>query len=76
MAGEKGLQLADPFFAQAAAIASTLHLYWTRSSGTQLHVSSLENLDICRILIAETANHWPVCRIIVGSSLPRPALVP
>lgn len=69
MAGEKGLQLADPFFAQAAAIASTLHLYWTRSSGNQLQASSLENLDTCRRLITETAGHWPACRIIV-SSLP------
>ncbi|KAH6879452.1 hypothetical protein B0T10DRAFT_540596 [Thelonectria olida] len=64
MAGEKGLQIADPFFAQAAAIASTLHLYWTRTSDTQLQASSLENLGICRRLITEMAAHSPVCRII------------
>ncbi|KAL2062476.1 hypothetical protein VTL71DRAFT_6742 [Oculimacula yallundae] len=59
LASEKGLLLADPFFAQAAAIASTLHLYWTRSSDNQLKISSLENLSICRTLITTMARHWP-----------------
>ncbi|KAF5695379.1 hypothetical protein FDENT_462 [Fusarium denticulatum] len=44
-AGEKNLRLADPFFAQAAAIASTLHLYWTRTNDSQLQASSVRNLE-------------------------------
>jgi hypothetical protein len=64
-ANEKGLILADPFFAQAAAIASTLHLYWTRTSDTRLRASSLENLDLCRKLVRQMAACWPVCKTIV-----------
>ncbi|RGP77227.1 sarcosine oxidase [Fusarium longipes] len=59
---EKGLKLADPFFAQAAAIASTLHLYWTRTSDRRLKAASRENLDICRKLVKEMAAFWPVCK--------------
>ncbi|KAL9567297.1 hypothetical protein ACKAV7_008539 [Fusarium commune] len=44
-AEEKNLRLADPFFAQAAAIASTLHLYWTRTKDSQLQASSEHTLD-------------------------------
>ncbi|KAF6521681.1 hypothetical protein HZS61_015939 [Fusarium oxysporum f. sp. conglutinans] len=44
-AEEKNLRLADPFFAQAAAIASTLHLYWTRTNDSQLQASSEHTLD-------------------------------
>ncbi|KAH7236490.1 hypothetical protein BKA59DRAFT_427005 [Fusarium tricinctum] len=63
-ADEKGLRLADPFFAQAAAIASTLHLYWTRTSDSQLQASSMKHLEVCRKLIGEMAMCWPVCRRI------------
>ncbi|KAM0482140.1 hypothetical protein ACHAP7_004366 [Fusarium lateritium] len=65
-ADEKGLRLADPFFAQAAAIASTLHLYWTRTSDSQLQTSSMKHLEVCRRLISEMAICWPVCRRIVS----------
>lgn len=65
-ANEKGLELADPFFAQAAAIASTLHLYWTRTSDSRLKVSSMENLDLCRKLVKEMATCWPICKAIVS----------
>ncbi|KAF4962048.1 hypothetical protein FSARC_9838 [Fusarium sarcochroum] len=58
-ATEKGLQLSDPFFAQAAAIASTLLLYWSRSSDSRVQASSLENLEICRKLVTEMAECWP-----------------
>ncbi|WXC59616.1 hypothetical protein SNK03_005477 [Fusarium graminearum] len=63
-AKEKGLKIVDPFLAQAAAIASTLHLYWARTSDTRLKASSLENLDLCRKLIKEMATHWPICKAI------------
>lgn len=64
-ANEKGLHLSDPFFAQAAAIASTLHLYWTRTSDTRLKASSVENLELCHNLVKEMATRWPVCKVIV-----------
>ncbi|PTD06772.1 hypothetical protein FCULG_00005321 [Fusarium culmorum] len=63
-AKEKGLKIVDPFLAQAAAIASTLHLYWARTSDTRLKASSLENLDLCRKLIKEMATRWPICKAI------------
>ncbi|RSL57628.1 hypothetical protein CEP54_008166 [Fusarium duplospermum] len=61
VANEKGLELADPFFAQAAAIAGTLHLYWTRSNDDGLKNSATGNLEICQGLIIQMAAHWPVC---------------
>jgi len=64
-ANEKGLHFSDPFFAQAAAIASTLHLYWTRTSDTRLKASSVENLELCHNLVKEMATRWPVCKAIV-----------
>ncbi|RGP71883.1 hypothetical protein FSPOR_2998 [Fusarium sporotrichioides] len=63
-ANEKGLKIVDPFLAQAAAIASTLHLYWARTSDTRLKASSLENLDLCRKLVKEMAACWPICKAI------------
>ncbi|KAG5770374.1 hypothetical protein H9Q73_013213 [Fusarium xylarioides] len=63
-AEEKNLRLADPFFAQAAAIASTLHLYWTRTNDSQLQASSVRNLEVCRNLVREMATCWPVCKTI------------
>ncbi|KAI8653762.1 Zn(2)-C6 fungal-type domain-containing protein [Fusarium sp. Ph1] len=61
VANEKGLDLADPFFAQAAAIAGTLHLYWTRSNDDALKNSATGNLEICQGLIVQMAAHWPLC---------------
>ncbi|CEI61379.1 unnamed protein product [Fusarium venenatum] len=63
-ANEKGLKIVDPFLAQAAAIACTLHLYWARTSDTRLKASSLENLDICRKLVKQMAACWPICKAI------------
>lgn len=69
VANEKGLELADPFFAQAAAIAGTLHLYWTRSNDDGLKNSATGNLEICQGLIIQMAAHWPVCVSIVSPRL-------
>ncbi|KAH7129514.1 hypothetical protein B0J13DRAFT_564197 [Dactylonectria estremocensis] len=64
MAREKGLELADPFFAQAAAIAGSMHLYWTRADDPVLRTSASTNLSVCTTLITEMGLHWPVCRSI------------
>lgn len=74
-AEEKNLRLADPFFAQAAAIASTLHLYWTRTNDSQLQASSVRNLDVCRNLVRGMATCWPVCKTIVWPPLHKDILL-
>ncbi|KAL6399636.1 hypothetical protein AUP68_17041 [Ilyonectria robusta] len=68
MAREKGLELADPFFAQAAAIAGSMHLYWTRAEDPVLRTSASTNLNICTTLITEMSLHWPVC-LSIGNTL-------
>lgn len=68
MAREKGLELADPFFAQAAAIAGSMHLYWTRAEDPVLRTAASTNLNICTTLITEMSLHWPVCRSIASRS--------
>ncbi|KAH6679993.1 hypothetical protein F5X68DRAFT_234509 [Plectosphaerella plurivora] len=45
MAGEKGLELSDPFFVHAAAVAVTLHLYWSRAADPKIHAPAKENLS-------------------------------
>ncbi|KAM5378161.1 hypothetical protein ACJZ2D_004619 [Fusarium nematophilum] len=64
MARNKDLELADPFFAQAAAIAGTQHLYWANSTDAGLQASALKSLEICKTLIAEMASGWPLCQSI------------
>lgn len=66
MASQKGLVLADPFFSQAAAIAGTLHSYWTQSSDVELRNAALANLKICQELIADMAPCWPACESVVS----------
>ncbi|KAF4979960.1 hypothetical protein FDECE_17966 [Fusarium decemcellulare] len=61
MARGKGFQLTDPFFAQAAGIAGSLHLYWVRGSDGELKNAASANLEICTTLIADMASHWPIC---------------
>ena len=68
MAVEKGLKLADPFFAQAAAIAGSIQLYWIRADDAGLRASTLTNLHICTTLITDMSEHLPVCRSIVSHS--------
>lgn len=66
---EKGINLHDPFFAQAAGIAATLNLYWTRENDPNVRTKALENLEICQTLITEMALHLPICRTIVRENL-------
>jgi hypothetical protein len=65
LAGEKGLTLHDPFFAQAAGIAGSLHLYWTYASDNDMRASAKANLAVCQSLITELAERWPVCKVAV-----------
>jgi hypothetical protein len=65
IAGEKGLSLTDSFFAQAAGVAGSLHLYWMRAMDDSVRESASKNLKVCQTLITSMAAHWPVCRSIV-----------
>lgn len=67
MAKKKDLQLADPYFAHAAAISATLHLYWSRVSNPKICTPAADYLVICRSFLSDMASHWPVCRSLVSS---------
>lgn len=69
MAMDKGLELADPFFAHAAAVAVTLHLYWSRAADPKICTPAKENLQLCRTFISRMGLHWPLVRSIVSPPL-------
>ncbi|CAK7237694.1 hypothetical protein SBRCBS47491_010084 [Sporothrix bragantina] len=62
MAHKKGLPMSDPFFVYAAAVAITLHLYWSRASDQSIRTAAEKYIGVCRSFISELAAHWPVCR--------------
>lgn len=66
MANQKGVELADPFFAQSASIAATLHFYWARSDDVSVQNSAARDLETCRSLTTKMAASWPICRSIVS----------
>ncbi|CAK7236765.1 hypothetical protein SEUCBS140593_009729 [Sporothrix eucalyptigena] len=66
MAYKKGLALADPFFVYAAAVAITLHLYWSRAADPSIRAAAEKYIEVCRTFISELAAHWPVCRKMVS----------
>lgn len=72
MAGEKGMELNDPFLAQAATIAATLHLYWTRTNDLELQKAALANFEICKGLVSQLASRWTVCRSLVSTASLQP----
>jgi hypothetical protein len=68
MAAKKSLGLSDPFFAHAAAVAVTLHLYWSRATNPKISAPAEANLQACRTFLAEIGRHWPVCQNIVSQT--------
>ncbi|KAK6369586.1 hypothetical protein LTS17_009492 [Exophiala oligosperma] len=64
MATNKGLELADPFFAHSAAVAATLHSYWARASDGRIRGPAVRNLQLCRSFISDIGAHWRLCRSI------------
>lgn len=66
MAVKKGLPLSDPFFSYAAAVAVTLHLYWSRTADAKIRTPAERNLEICRSFINELGTRWTICRNIVS----------
>lgn len=66
MAMKKGFPLADPFFGYAAAVAITLHLYWSRASDPKIRTPALENLEVCRAFLSKLGSRWPLVQSIVS----------
>ena len=69
MANKKGLELSDPFFAHAAAVAATIHSYWSRDTDSKVRATAVGYLEICVSFLAGIGMHWPFCRSIVSSKL-------
>lgn len=67
---DNDLTVSDPFFAYAAAIAATLHFYYSRTSDPEASSTALDNLQTCRSFIADMARRWPICQSIVSISYP------
>ena len=65
-ATQKNLELSDPFFAYAAAVAATLHFYWTCATDLKVRASAEKNLLICKTLITKMKSRWEICRALVG----------
>lgn len=63
---EKRLRLLDPFFAQAAAIAATVHLYYCCAADVRLKLKSRADVMKCRQLLESMAKVSESCRILVG----------
>lgn len=66
LATENDLAVSDPFFAYAAAVAATLHFYYSRTSDPEASSTALDNLQRCRSFITDMAQRWPICRSIVS----------
>lgn len=64
VASHKGLVLEDPFFGYAAAVAITLHLYWSRAADPAIRAAADKYIQVCRTFVGELAQKWPVCRSI------------
>lgn len=62
----KKLRLSDPFFTYSAAIAATLHTYWSRATDEAVRSSARKHLDICQGFVAEWGPRWPVSEAMVS----------
>lgn len=62
MCQKKGLPLSDPFFGYSAAVAITLHLYWSRVADQSIRAAAEKYIAVCRSFIGSLAARWPVCR--------------
>lgn len=60
-AKNKGLPLNEPFYAQSAVLAATLHAYWTRANDPKIKGAAEKHLDICRSFVEEMSHRWPIC---------------
>ncbi|KAE8413134.1 hypothetical protein BDV36DRAFT_269391 [Aspergillus pseudocaelatus] len=61
MAQEKKLQLLDPFFAHAAAIAATVHLYFGCTADFRLRKKSKTDFEKCQKFLKGFSSFSPAC---------------
>lgn len=65
MVSEKKIQLTDPLFGHAAAIATTVHLYYCRAADPRLKFKSKTDLAKCRRFLEGFVPFSPVCQSLV-----------
>lgn len=65
MAQEKNLQLLDPFFAHAAAIAATVHLYFGCTADSRLRQKSETDFETCQKFLKSFSSFSPACESLV-----------
>lgn len=70
MAVEKGLELFDPIFTHAAAVAATLHFYFSYATDRRISEGATQNLNVCKAFAVQNQNRVPLCRSIVRLSFP------
>lgn len=68
LCAERKLEVSDPFLAQPAAVAASLHLYYCQAGDDNVRSAAAENLSTCRLFIRKLAEHWPVCQSVVSHS--------
>lgn len=61
MVSEKQVELTDPFFAHAAAIGATVHLYYSAAADSKLSSKSHNDLAKCRSFIKDFTRHSSLC---------------
>lgn len=66
MVKKQGLQLSDPIFTYSAAMAATLHGYWSYAPDAVVRSSARRCLQVCRTFVSTWGPQWPICRSMVG----------
>lgn len=73
MVHEKDVRLLDPFLGHAAAIAATVHLYFSCATGPRLRQKSKADFAECRRFLERFSFFSPACESLVSRSLPKVA---
>lgn len=69
MASEKEVSLVDPFFAHAAAIAATVHLYFCCTADLRLREKLKADFTKCKQFLKGFSSFSPACQRLVSSLL-------
>lgn len=69
MVSEKRIRLVDPFFAHAAAIAATVHLYFCCAADPRLKKKSKADIVKCMAFLRGFASFSPACEALVRGPL-------
>lgn len=62
---EKEVQLVDPFYGHAAAIAATVHLYFCCATDLRLKQKSKMDFEKCKRFLKNFASFSPACATLV-----------